>query len=76
MFGKQSTDLCQPNSDILAPALQHKGKEKAHNSKKNKRIMLPTALELAKKDAMRLGSSLQQQKKGNAASLTYSYGER
>jgi len=43
------------NSDILAPALQHKDKEKVHNSKKNKRIILPTALELAKKDAMRLG---------------------
>jgi len=42
------------NSDILAPALQHKDKEKVHNSQKNKRIMLPTALELVKKDAMRL----------------------
>ena len=42
---------------MLVPALQHKDKEKVHNSQKNKRIILPTALELAKKDAMRLGPS-------------------
>ena len=53
--GKRVPIYSNLNSDILAPALQHKDKEKVHNSQKNKRIMLPTALELVKKDAMRLG---------------------